>query len=426
MLVAFTIGNFRSFKEPVMLSMLPIRRLEGDERFDGSHLIETGNSQYPSLLKTAAIYGANASGKSNLLLGLSEMRDFVLNNLKGLRQGRKSVNIPFAFSKDSTKKPTLYEIQFLTETNIFAKTHLYRYGFEVGRQTIEEEWLYRDEEELFYRSGGEINVGNSFEEGIGKETQTRKDALFLTVCGSYNGTVSQEILSLFRRVRAREGIQRLSWFGEHHASRYLKDKKIAEALLAFVRLADPGMSGFCQETEIITRRTFGSIATGAMKETEQERTVFKAVYGNDLNSTLPIDDLSAGTLRMIPTAGDILRAIHANRIVVIDEIDVQLHPLLIEMILESFHSLQTSKAQLIFTTHNTYPLRKKLLRRDQVWFVNKMPNLSSHLVNFAEFKVHPNATSYDEDYMNGRFGGIPTMEIPQIFGKDEHAEGEDE
>lgn len=402
-----------------MLSMLPIRRLEGDERFNGSHLIETGNNKYPLLLKTAAIYGANASGKSNLLLGLSKMRDFVLNNLKGLRQGRTSVvNVPFAFSKDSTKKPTLYEIQFLTETNIFAKTHLYRYGFEVGRQTIEEEWLYRDEEELFYRSGGEINVGNSFEEGIGKETQTRKNALFLTVCGSYNGTVSQEILSLFRRVRVREGIQRLFGFT---ANRYLKDRDISEDLLGFVRLADPGMSGFCQKTETITRRIFGSTVTGEIKEVEREREVFKAVYGNDSNDTLPIDELSAGTLRMIPTAGDILRAIKADGIVVIDEIDIQLHPLLIEAILRSFHSHPTSKAQLIFTTHNTHPFREKLLRRDQFWLVNKMQDFSSHLVNFSEFKISSDATSYDEDYLNGRFGGIPTMEIPEIFGKDEHS-----
>jgi AAA15 family ATPase/GTPase len=419
MLVAFTVGNFRSFKEPVMLSMLPIRRLEGDERLNGSHLIKTGNSEHPSLLKTAAIYGANASGKSNLLMGLAKMCEFVLDNLKELRRGRKPVNDPFAFSKDSVKSPTLYEVQFLIGD------HLYRYGFEIGKHIIEEEWLYCDEAELFYRSGMKIVVRTAFEEGMGKETQTREDALFLSVCGSYNGAISKEIISLFQKVRVSGLSRNLFSLSPDYLARYLRDDKISEKLLGLIRLADPGISHFRQKTEKITSKELNLFAGGYL-DVEKERISFEAVYGSDLNNTLRMEDLSAGTIKMIHTAGDVLRAINNDRIVVIDEIDIQLHPLLIEMILKSFHSQPTSKAQLIFTTHNTYPLRTRLLRRDQFWFVNKMPDFSSYLINFAEFKIHPDTPSYDEDYMNGRFGGIPTLEIPEIFGKYEYFEEEDE
>jgi len=403
MLVAFTIGNFRSFKEPVMLSMLPIRRLEGEDRFNGSHIIETGNSKYPSLLKTAAIYGANASGKSNLLLGLARMRRFVLENLKDFRLGRKSVNVPFAFSKDFSGKPTLYEIQCLLEN------HLYRYGFEIGQQMVEDEWLYCDEKKLFHRTGEEFDINDSFQEGKGKETQTRKDTLFLTVCSSYNGTISNGITSLFQRVRVRGLIQ--DWLSTEHPAYYLCDNKISGRLLKLIRLADPGISHF-------------RLLTGDAKEDEVEIDELEVVYDSQTNNALRTEDLSSGTTKMIGIAGDILRAVDDDGVVVIDEIDIQLHPLLIDVILESFHSLPTSKAQLIFTTHNTYPLRKKLLRRDQVWFVNKMPDFSSHLVNFAEFKVRPDAPSYDGDYLNGRFGGIPTMEIPEILGMGEHTKEE--
>jgi predicted ATPase len=386
-----------------MLSMLPIQRLNGEERFNGTHFIKTGNSEHDSLLKTAAIYGANASGKSNLLSGLARMRRFVLENLKELRRGRKSAHEPFAFSKDSTESPTLYEIQFLSGN------HLYRYGFEIGQQMVEEEWLYRDEKKLFHRVGEEIDVSDSFQEGKGKETQTRKDALFLTVCSSYNGSISNGIISLFQKVRVWGSIH--DWYSTEYPAYYLWDNKISGKLLELIRLADPGISHF-------------RLLTGDAEEDEVENNAVEAVYGDDTDIALQIEDLSSGTKKMMHTAGVILRAIDEEGIVVIDEIDIQLHPLLIEMILEAFHSHPTSKAQLIFTTHNTYPLRKKMLRRDQVWFVNKMPDFSSHLVNFAEFKVRPDAPSYDDDYMNGRFGGIPTLEIPEIFGTDEHFEKE--
>jgi len=408
MLVAFTVGNFRSFKEPAMLSMVPIRRLKGEERFDSTHLIETGNRHYRSLLKIAAIYGANASGKSNLLLGLSRMCEFVFDNLKELRHEQTPINNPFAFEKSSLKSPTLYEIQFLT------KTHLYRYGFEIEGQRVVEEWLYRDEEELFRRIGEEIVLGESFKEGNGKETQTRKDALFLTVCGSYNGPISTEIMSLFRSMKMWGLKSRYRPPIGYIISQYLDDARISEKLRELIRLADPGISDFRRETEKITKPLINP-QTGEMKNVEDEIVTFAAVYDCDhANNTLQMDDLSSGTIKMISTAGSILQAIHEEGIVVIDEIDIQLHPLLIEMVLETFHSHPTSKAQLIFTTHNTYPLRKKLLRRDQVWFVNKAPDFSSQLVNFAEFKVRPDA-SYEKGYLDGRFGGIPTMEISEIF-----------
>lgn len=392
-----------------MLSMIPVRRLRGEDRCGKDHIIETEAKNIPSLLKTAAIYGANASGKTNLLLGLSKMQGYVFDSLRELRSRRKAICDPFAFSAETLKNPTLYEIQFL------AGGYLYRYGFETGRLEVESEWLYRDEEELFQRQHTELSVGASFKEGIGKEHQVRRDSLFLTVCGSYNGRIASEILSQFRKIKVNGSEGRRMFFSEHPANRYLRDSDISDRLLRLIQLADPGLVGFRQGIETITKRQVAQ-RSGEPASIESQREVFEAVYnGKAVDNTLQLDELSAGTVKLLYTAGDILRAIDSDGIVVIDEIDIQLHPLLIEALLNMFHSQTESKAQLIFTTHCTYPLRKKLLRRDQVWFVDKQLDLSSQLINFSEYRVRPDA-SYEKDYLNGRFGGVPSLELVEVFG----------
>ncbi|MDR2407411.1 MAG: ATP-binding protein [Bacteroidales bacterium] len=408
MLVSFTLKNFRSFKEPIMLSMLPIKKLKEEDKYNETHIAATEHKTYSSVLKTAVIYGANSSGKSNLLLGLSLLKEFIFNNLNNIRLIQQSIYDPFILTNNTDRSPVFYEIQFLIGK------YLYRYGFEVQRDSIESEWLYRNEKELFYRDGQKITVRNSFVEGKGKEPQTRPDALFLSVCHSYNGLISKEILDWFRRIQIRgipikKRIQIINWT-DHPANQYLSDPKIIERLKQIVKLADNGISDFRQHVEDVVRSKRNP-ETNIFEPVISKQRVFNAVYQcGDKNVELELDKLSAGTLKMLYTVAAILKAIDTDSIVCIDEIDIQLHPFLIEALLEVFHRRNKGHAQLIFTAHNTYPLRKKLLRRDQVWFMDKDTDFSSRLTNFAEFKIPPDSL-YEEDYLNGRFGGIPLRDF---------------
>jgi AAA15 family ATPase/GTPase len=173
-------------------------------------------------------------------------------------------------------------------------------------------------------------------------------------------------------------------------------------MVSLVRLADPGIAEF-------KRRDLKDAGILAPQHTYDVLHSCDGEY-NRLN----IEELSSGTLKWLDSIDLIVDTVRNGGIAVIDEIDIQLHPHLIETLLALFHTRSSALAQLIFTTHSTYPLRQKRLRRDQVWFVNKQSDLSSDLVNFSEFKVRPDA-SYEKDYLNGRYGGIPWTDLSEIM-----------
>ena len=171
-----------------------------------------------------------------------------------------------------------------------------------------------------------------------------------------------------------------------------------------IRLADPGI-------ESLQKRWIGKGESDLL----QPFTIDALHSCEGVHNKLDIKELSAGTLKWINIASLICYAMINGGIIVIDEIDIQLHPHLIDTLLTIFHSEFQKPVQLIFTTHNTYPLRQKSLRRDQVWFVNKLSDLSSELVNFSETKVRTDG-SYEKDYLNGRYSGVPQIDLPEILG----------
>jgi energy-coupling factor transporter ATP-binding protein EcfA2 len=405
MLVDFALRNFRSFRNEVMLSMSPVKRLTGEEKFDETHLIKTKHPEKERLLKSAAIYGANASGKSNLLHGLLEMQSYVLSLVNpqeiGSVQRRRSA--PFAFSGESQKNPVAREVQILLDRD------LYRYGFEILDNAVSGEWLYRNGGMLFDRQNGEFDLGEGFEEGSGKESQTRWNTLFLSVCHAYNGKVSTQLIDrFFTKIRKAHPFSPVE--------KYFAKEKIKERLLGLIRITDTGISDFQEQ-----RKMFSASSTVNFYEvlTVTSYNVLYNCVGPD--NSLDISELSDGTLQLIAIASEIFRAMDEGNLVIIDELDLHLHPLLVETLLKIFHMANQSEAQMIFTTHNTYPLRRKLLRRDQVWLLNKLDDLSSQLVNFSEFKVRPDA-SFEKDYLNGRFGGVPIIDLPDIFNGDQDSE----
>ncbi|MCU0427155.1 MAG: ATP-binding protein, partial [Candidatus Kapabacteria bacterium] len=186
MLIEFSVENFRSFKERITLSMVA----NDSEELRHSNTVSAGNKL--QLLKSAAIYGANASGKSNLLKALEFMLRFIISSAKDTQTGEKLRFEPFLLDTSNWNKPSLFEITFLVDGA------RYRYGFQLNDRVIVTEWLFHQqkygEKALFTREGGIFTLSNSFKQAKGLEPRTRDNALFLSVLAQFNVTIATNIL----------------------------------------------------------------------------------------------------------------------------------------------------------------------------------------------------------------------------------------
>jgi uncharacterized protein len=192
-MIEFSVGNYRSFKDVVTFSMVAAPIQHEDETLDRDNVFAI--SKEITLLKSAAIYGANASGKSNLVRAISFMKNFVINSAVGKRVKDPIDTEIYKLSKDVEAEPSYFEVIFA-----IGKTR-YRYGFEVDRQSVKSEWLYQTlktkESELFSREGQLIKVSGKFAEGKELVAKTRSNALFLSVVSQFDGKISTEIITWF-------------------------------------------------------------------------------------------------------------------------------------------------------------------------------------------------------------------------------------
>jgi AAA15 family ATPase/GTPase len=414
MLVSFTLGNYRSFDEPVMLSMKSTPVLVENARFNNTHVVRT-NCKNISILKSAAIYGANASGKTNFLSGMNEMLRYVYDKpVEGqsvqYRNYRKYGKYnPFVFSDASLKTPTIFEVRFVIHDEI------YEYGFEVSDRSIESEWLIRDGKELFSRSSAifdSIRVSKYFLEAEGLEKYTRDNTLFLSVCNFLRCPIIQEIYAEFwNKIEYMDASVSsfTPWRTDRYAREFLRDEDLRKRVVNFVRQIDIGVQDVfvVEKLEKRTVREIDGIKFVSYKTLE-------FLHNCETSKPLTFEQASSGTQKFIQLIMTLLKLFDRKGILLVDEIDTKLHSLLLEPLVKLFNSNENKQSQVIFTTHNTYPLRKKLLRRDQVWFVEKRKDLSSRLINLAEYNI-PKDALYENDYYEGRYGGIPILEMPEIF-----------
>ncbi|WP_310488450.1 AAA family ATPase, partial [Chamaesiphon sp. VAR_69_metabat_338] len=195
-MIEFSVGNYRSFKDVVTFSMVAAPIQHEDETLDRNNIFAIAEDI--NLLKSAAIYGANASGKSNLVRAISFMRSFVINSAVGRRVKDPIDTEVHKLSKDTETEPSYFEIIFASSTA------RYRYGFEVDRDRVKSEWLYQnlgdEESELFSRDRQDINVSGNFPEGQELIKRTRSDALFLSVAAQFNGDIAIYVTHLFSRL----------------------------------------------------------------------------------------------------------------------------------------------------------------------------------------------------------------------------------
>ncbi len=413
MLIEFTIGNFKSFRDKTTFSMIAANLTSEDPALDTNNVIPT--SKNLSLLKSAAVYGANASGKSNLGTALRFMREMIVMSAREDVTPAQAGLEPFLLDRESRAQPSFFEIVFLLDKR------QYRYGFEVDKLQIVSEWLFHvprtKEAALFVRDGREFDVRAGYKEGRGLESKTRNEALFLSVTALFNGEIAQKILKWVRAFAVETGLQDDRF--RRFTMACLRHPERKARLLHFIRSLDLGIGEMDagevpsldmlpgelpdetkhQIIEEFSQRIFVVHRTREPLETPEDIEVF------DLDK-----HESQGTRKLVAMAGPLWSILSYGNILFVDELDARLHPLMTRRIIEMFHSPLTNPngAQLIFATHDTNLLDKTLFRRDQIWFAEKDRQGATHLASLAEYRVRSDA-AFEKQYLEGRYGAIPFL-----------------
>jgi len=425
MIIEFSTANFWSFKEMQTLRVQAAKIVSKYPKVDLENVFSVGNKL--SLLKSKAVYGANASGKSNLIRAFDTMLHIVQECLRDMETLDKLVT-PFYLDEANIKEPSYFQLVFTLDDV------MYRYGFEATKNEIVSEWLFGKklkskrlvkERYYFTREGMKVTVNDEvFKEGkqfAGKKKGAtplyRENSLFLSVVAAWNGKLSKKIVEHFQKDFAVLSVldDTTSWNVALHS---MTDINFLQKTTELLQAIDPTI----QRIEKIDGDTENTL----MSKTEQHPTealkqsgnpsgrvvVFRKQRGRK-KKEIPLRLLAQeaeGTKKMFSLSPFIFDALETGKTLLIDEFDARMHPNLTRKIVELFHSPQTNpnNAQLIFITHDTNLLNAKLLRRDQICFVQKDKDGASELYSLVEFKGVRNDASFEKDYLLGKYRAVPT------------------
>lgn len=417
MLIEFSVGNFRSFKEVTTLSMWAANLKSKDNPVYTENVFEA-TPKY-TLLKSMALFGANASGKSNLVKAFFTFVGTVLHSTDN-KDWLSEFIIPYSLSAETLEKPSFFEIVFIKDEVI------YRYGFEATKKEIVSEWLYgrhtAQEAYYFTRSKKEVKIKNRlFNEAapLVKNKLFHDYALLLSSVSAFNENgVASQISNYISEIGVISGIEdggmnaAVNAFMQNDTNRAKTISLLTEADIAvqdvvpsfekqkihpkIKKLVEEGLLSLPEELSYKSHRNKYSTAGEAVGTFEADFEEFE----------------SEGTQHFFKLCAFILDTLEHGKLLVIDEFDARLHPKLSRKIVSLFNMPHTNpkNAQLIFTSHNVTLLDPYLLRRDQICFVEKDRYGASSLVNLAEFKGIRNNKSYADAYLEGLFGAIPLVE----------------
>lgn len=407
MIEEFSFGNFWSFKDIQTLNLTAAKRDSKNSDLDIDNLISINEDL--SLLKSKAIYGANASGKSNIIKALISFLLITTESANDEKVLEKSIS-PFLLSTQTEDKPSFFQLIFR-----IGKTK-YRYGFEADNLSIKSEWLFatpkKREQALFIRKGKSIIELNKthFEEGLlyqdifknSKEPIFRENSLFLSHLRKVGfAKISENIIEYFKDISIISGLGNSEL--DIYASKFLADFNNKKFTLELLKKADFGI-----EDINIKEAPVYNIQNKSVKYIESSRKKYNSTNKNIGNKEFLFHiQESEGTQKMLQLVPFIFRSMKIGHHLFIDEFDARFHPLLTKKIVELYNSKENKNAQLVFITHDTNLLSSKLLRRDQIDFVEKDRYGASHLYSLVEIKGVRNDASFEKDYIQGKYGAIP-------------------
>lgn len=412
MLVEFRVSNFRSLRDEQIFSLVASK----DKSLADTHTIATSVAAVPSLLRSAAIYGANASGKSNLIKALQYMRGVVIESATLIQPGQTYAVQPFRLDTASADESTSFEATFILD----GVRHQYGFSMTAERIVAEHLLVYKafKPQRWFERRFDAKTGKDTYEFGAGLkgaknvwENATRPNALFLSMAVQLNSEALRPIFDWFslQLIIFNEQAQ----LNPQVSLQRLKDQKGRQEICNFLTSADISIA----DIEVVTKKLPGQsvhvdLVAGKTEmrseEIEENKLLFRHVTENG-EAVFDLMDESNGTRNLLFLSGPVLDVLANGQILVIDELDTSLHTLLVRELVRLFHSPGTNPlgAQLIFTTHDTSLLdAQELFRRDQIWMVEKDRDQASSLVALSEFSPRK-GEALERGYLMGRYGGVP-------------------
>ena len=420
MLLQFNFKNFKSFRDDTTLDMTATRISEFN-----NHIVTVANEK---VLPVAAIFGANASGKSNVQEAFRYMAMYVRNSLdygdEADNKKKKSKFFkptPFLFDTNSKTAESSFEVYFIDSEENGAKT--YNYGFTVNSTGVCEEWLNCKSKtsrglykKIFYRSGEEYEF-----DGLPTKSQE-------------NIRVALEKETLIVSLGAKLKIAKLKFirdwfinndfadFGRPIENFFLsqlipdgfaEDKNVQQKVVDYFSTFDPSIIGF--NVEVLK----------SDNDDEDEHLKIDAIHqmiGSDKIGSIPLQNESAGTLKMFALYPMLQDVLSTGGVLFVDELNARLHPLLVRTFVITFldPTINTKHAQLIFTSHDSWQLNGNMLRRDEIWFAEKDLDGVSTLYSLADFVDEDGAKirkdeNYEKNYLLGKYGAIPTLKHFDMF-----------
>jgi energy-coupling factor transporter ATP-binding protein EcfA2 len=407
MLIEFSVENFLSFDQRVTLSLAAAPELDGPDGLIENTFEAPGGLR---LLKSTLVYGANASGKSNLVKAMAFVQQLVLDSAKETQAGEPIKVKPFLLGGATEGRGSSFELIWIDGDA------RYRYGFSVDSSRVLAESLFRaavneeTEHQLFLRDVAGIEVGDGFPEGRGVESKTRPNALFLSVVAQLNGAESERVLTWFRsRLLLASGVEDAGALV--FTLRRIREGTWTEEILRLAREADLGITGVSVvdvQWPAEDKRTV-PLKHGTLKVRHRR---FGATGEAAGEADFYLDDESDGTQRFIALAGPLLVVLKSGSVLFLDELDARLHSRLARALVSLFHSESNpNNAQLVGATHDTNLLDRRLLRRDQIWFTGKDHRGATKLYSLAEFDLPEgeDGARYERDYLLGKYGAVPVI-----------------
>jgi hypothetical protein len=451
MLVQFKLKNFMSVRNEQVFSFVAAKGLREKDRALTGQVVSASDGL--DVLTTAAVYGANASGKSNLLRAMNFYVDSIL--LSTRVDSAIGAYSPFVLDQQSAAEPTSLEAVFWVD-NV-----LYRYGFEIFQQTVVSEWLFlrrKQETYVFERSAGELRVNRPYKklQELQSNNMVAPTALLLPLGALFNDETCQAVQTWASKVQYVESTEDYRF--KDYTVAYLEKPENKQRVLDLVRSADLGIEdielvpaeivSFIISSNINSKWYGGgdwppsnpsshiSELTTPLKEPYpqgafKKRTAIKPTSSYTINTTRTVWDEegnqfkslsmplktfeSQGTQKFFNLIGLILFVLDNGGLLIADELDTQLHPLLTQRIVQLFNSPVTNPlgAQFVFATHDTNLLSAGLFRRDQIWFTEKDAKGATQLYALTDYrpggKTVRNDEQLEKNYVAGKYGGIPYL-----------------
>lgn len=411
MIIEFKVKNFRSIKEQQTFSLVASTATELEQN---TFFADAESSL--RLVRSAVIYGPNAGGKSNLLSALLFMRMFILTSAKDSQQGEKIPVEGFRFDPSVCSQPSEFEITFI-------KNQIrYQYGFSVNDTHVVEEWLfaYPSGRAQQWFSRAYVEKSNEYRWKFSKYFKgskqvvglTRNNVLFLSNAVKLNNEQLVPVFSWFQKDLILIDPPGGRGLSPNKTIDQIKNLIGKDKILKFMHAADPTIVDIIVDTEKFSDKSFPNNIPPAIREYYKKEFVDKDIHKVSVVHVggIPLDlhNESEGTNRLFSFAGRWLDALENGQILIVDELDNSLHALVVRFLVGLINDpeINTKKAQLIFSTHDTSLLDTDIFRRDQVWFVEKDKSNATQLYPLLDFSPRKQE-AIGRGYLQGRYGALP-------------------